>query len=144
MRRRFVVATSILTAVALCALPMAGVSAQELPEPPVGFKQPPPPPPPPIKPFSPVTVKLAGPYSDPSFAAFRKSLGAAAEKKDRAALAKLVVAQGFFWIQDKDLANKSKPGIDNLAKAIDLDDKDGSGWDALGSFASVLIAATTW
>ena len=47
-----------------------------------------------------------------------------------------MVAQGFFWIQDKDLANKSKPGIDNLAKAIDLDDKDGSGWDALASFAS--------
>ena len=33
-------------------------------------------------------------------------------KKDRAALAKLVVAQGFFWIQDKDVADPKKPGVD--------------------------------
>ena len=52
-------------------------------------------------------------------------------KRIAPALAKLVVAQGFFWIQDKDLADKNKPGIDNLAKAIDLDAKDGSGWDVV-------------
>ena len=46
------------------------------------------------------------------------------------------MAQGFFWIQDKDLADKRKPGIDNLAKAIGLDAKDGSGWDAVDGFAS--------
>ena len=131
MRRCFVVAASILTAVALGALPVAGALAQGLPEPPVGFKEPPPPPPPPIKPFSSVTVKLAGPYSDPSFAEFRKSLGAAAEKKDRAALAKMVVTQDFFWIQDKNLADASKSGVDNLAKAIDLDNPDGGGWRVL-------------
>jgi len=131
MRRAFVVAASILTAVALCALAAAGALAQDLPQPPVGFKPPPPPPPTPIKPYSTVAVKLAGSYNDPSFAAFRKELGAAADKKDRAALAKLVVTQDFFWIQDKNLADARKPGIDNLAKAIDLDNPNGAGWRVL-------------
>ena len=35
-------------------------------------------------------------------------------------------------MQDKDLADKRKSGIDNLAKAIDLDAKDGSGWEVAG------------
>jgi hypothetical protein len=48
----------------------------------------------------------------------------------------LTIAQGFFWIQDKDLADKGKPGIDNLAKAIGLDAKDGSGWDVVTGFAN--------
>ena len=95
-----------------------------------------PPPPAPIKPYTAVAATPPQPYNDPGFQDFHKQLAEIAAKKDRAALAKLVVAQGFFWVQDKDLANKSKPGIDNLAKAIDLDDKDGSGWDALASFAS--------
>ena len=52
-------------------------------------------------------------------------------------LPSLVVAQGFFKeFQDKDLADKHKPGIDNLAKAIDLDAKDGSGWDVLAGYAN--------
>ena len=82
-----------------------------------------------------------GPFNDPSFAAFRKNLADIAERKDRAALAKLIVAQGFFWMQDKDLADKSKPGIDNLAKAIDLDAKDGSGWDVMANYAAEPTAA---
>ncbi len=61
--------------------------------------------------------------------------------KDRAALGKLVVAQNFFWVQDKDLADKSKPGIDNLAKAVDLGAKDGSGWEVLAGFANEPTAA---
>jgi len=136
MRRHLVVAASILTAAALCALAAAGASAQELPEPPVGFKPPPPPPPPPVKPYSAVAVKFAGPYSDPSFAAFRKEFGAAVAKKDRAALASLIVSQGFFWIQDKNLADDSKSGIDNLARAIDLDNPNGAGWRVLATDAS--------
>ncbi len=94
-----------------------------------------PPPAAPVKPYAVVAATPPKPLADPSFEAFRKQLADIAAKKDRAALAKLVVAQGFFWIQDKDLANKSKPSIDNLAKAIDLDSKDGSGWDAVTSFA---------
>ena len=39
-------------------------------------------------------------------------------------------------MQDKDLADKSKSGIDNLAKAIALDAKDGSGWDAVAGVAN--------
>jgi hypothetical protein len=95
-----------------------------------------PPPPPPIKPYQPVKVAPPTNFNDASFIAFRKQLADVAEHKDRAALAKLVVAQGFFWMQDKDLADKSKPGIDNLAKAIDLDAKDGPGWTSLAGYAA--------
>ena len=85
----------------------------------------------PPKPYKPVAVTPAQPYNDPSFAAFRKQLGDIANRKDRAALARLVV-NNFFWMGEKgDKANKKKSGIDNLAAAIDLDAKDGSGWQAL-------------
>ena len=100
-----------------------------------------PPPPPPIKPYTPVAAKPPAPYDDAAFVAFRKQLSDAAAKKDRAALVKLVVAQGFFWIQDKDLADPQKPGVDNLAKAIDLAAKDGAGWAVLGGFGSEPTAA---
>ncbi|MGA3307685.1 MAG: hypothetical protein ABSD08_03590 [Xanthobacteraceae bacterium] len=89
----------------------------------------------PVKPYQAVAVTPPGPYNDPSFVAFRKLLADIAQHKDRAALAKLVVAQGFFWMQDKDLADKSKSGIANLAMAIDLDAKDGSGWETLAGYA---------
>ena len=86
-----------------------------------------PPPPAPIKPYQPVAVTPPAPLNDPGFVAFRKQLADVAAHKDRAALAKLVVAQNFFWVQDKDLADPNKSGIDNLAKAIGLDAKDGAG-----------------
>jgi hypothetical protein len=90
----------------------------------------------PPKPYKPVAVTLPQPYADPGFEAFRKQLGDIAARKDRAALAKLVV-KDFFWMGEKgDKANKKKPGIDNLAAAIDLDNKDGSGWQALAAVAS--------
>jgi hypothetical protein len=94
------------------------------------------PPPAPVKPYKAVAVKPPAPLSDPSFEAFRKSLADIAQRKDRTALAKLVVNQGFFWLQDRDRADKRRPGIDNLAKAIDLDAKDGSGWGMLAGYAS--------
>ena len=66
----------------------------------------------------------------------RKQLGEVAQHKDRAALAKLVVRQGFFWIGEKgDRADKRRSGIDNLAAALGLKNKDGAGWDMLASFA---------
>jgi hypothetical protein len=89
----------------------------------------------------------AGPYkavaftpppviNDPSFEAFRRQLADIARRKDRAALARLVVAQGFSWEQEKgDVADKRRPGIDNLAKALELDARDGSGWEALAGYA---------
>src|SRR5258708_4260628 len=90
----------------------------------------------PPKPYKLVAVTLAQPYNDPSFAAFRKQLGDIASRKDRAGLARLVV-RNFFWMGEKgDKADKKKSGIDNLAAAIDLDAKDGSGWGAITSAAN--------
>ena len=136
--RNFLIATTLVLA-AVAASFIAPVSifaqgqSQQVPLPPGGFK---PLPMPAIKPYQAVAVTLPKPYTDPAFAAFRKQLADVAQKKDRAALAKLVAAQGFFWMQDKDLADKRKPGIANLATAIDLDAKDGSGWEMLNGYAN--------
>ncbi len=125
--RRLMLPAAVLT-VALTAVPAFAQQAQ-LP----ALK---PPPPPPIRPYQPVAVTPPAPFNDASFVAFRKQLADIAAHKDRAALANLVVAQNFFWVQDKDLADKNKSGIDNLAKAIALDAKDGSGWDTVAGSAS--------
>jgi len=133
MRRPFYAAAFFLAALTVAALtPHLGL-AQGLPTPPGGSLRPPPPPP--IKPYKPVAVTPPGPLNDASLEAFRKNLGEIAERKDRAALAKLVVAKGFFWLQDKDVADPGKSGIDNLAKAIDLDAKEGTGWEILENAA---------
>src|SRR5262245_9382036 len=88
-----------------------------------------------IGPYKPVPIKLSAAMNDPSFDAFRKQLAEVAQKKDRAALSRMV-APNFFWIpEDKDLAEKGKPAIDNLAKALGLNDKDGFGWEALSAYA---------
>ena len=90
----------------------------------------------PPKPYKPISVKPAQPSDDPSFTAFRKQLGEIASKKDRAALAK-ITANDFFWMGEKgDKADKKKSGVDNLAAAIELDDKDGAGWEALAVAAN--------
>src|SRR6187200_1144455 len=63
----------------------------------------------PVKPYKPVALKLPTPVNDLTFDAFRKQLAEAAQKKDRAALAKLVVAQDFFWEgENGDKADKKK------------------------------------
>ena len=88
------------------------------------------------KPYKPVAITAPAAVADPSFEAFRKQLGAVAEKKDRKALAGLVVPN-FFWMGEKgDKADKKKPGIDNLAKAIQLDGKEAPGWELLGAAAA--------
>jgi hypothetical protein len=87
-------------------------------------------------PYKPVAVKAPQAINDPTLEALRKQLGELAPRKDRAALAKLVVGQGFFWIGERgDRADKRKSGIDNLAAALGLKNKDGAGWDMLASFA---------
>jgi len=138
MRRR-AIATDLTLAVALLGASIVtglaqgqGQGGQPLPMPPGGFK---PPPPAPVKPYSTVAAPPPQAYADPGFQAFHQQLAAIAAHKDRAALAKLVVAHGFFWVQDKDIADKNKAGIDNFAKAINLDAKDGSGWETLSGFA---------
>lgn len=96
----------------------------------------------PAKPYTAVAVKLPTPLNDPSFEAFRKQLGEIARKKDRAALAKLVVAQGFFWEgENGDKADKKKSGIDNLAAAIGLGGKEGFGWELLAGYSGDPTAA---
>jgi hypothetical protein len=88
------------------------------------------------KPYKPVAIAAPPMVNDPSFEAFRKQMAAAAEKKDRKALADMV-SKSFFWMGEKgDKADKKKPGIENLAKAIGLDAKDGSGWETVIGFAS--------
>lgn len=136
--RRPLIAAVALTVTSLAMLPLAATSgsAQQIPLPHLQ-----PPPPAPIKPYKPVAVTPPAPLNDPSFVAFRKQVADAAAHKNRAALAKLVVPQNFFWVQDKDLADPHKSGIDNLAMAIDLDAKDGSGWDVLTGFANEPTAA---
>ena len=39
------------------------------------------------------------------------------------------------------MADPKKPGVDNLAKAIDLANKDGSGWTTLGGYGNEPTAA---
>jgi hypothetical protein len=109
--------------------------AQQPAQPPAPGQQPAPALAPP-KPYKPVTIKLPTPVGDPGFVALRKQIGDIAQKKDRAALARLV-AQSFFFINgEKDAADKKKPGIDNLAKALGLDGKDSAaGWNTLAEYA---------
>jgi hypothetical protein len=100
-----------------------------------------PPPPAPPKPYKPVAVKLSTPLNDPSLDAFRKDIENVAQKKDRAALARMVVSKGFFWEREDGKAAPKKSGIDILAQALNLAAKDGSGWQALAGFASESAAA---
>ena len=104
------------------AAPAAAQTKQQLPAP--------------AKPYKPVALTLPQPVGDVGFEDLRKQVTAAAQKKDRAALAKLVATKGFFWERDSgDAADKRKSGADNLAMALGLAKKDGAGWDMLASFA---------
>jgi hypothetical protein len=88
----------------------------------------------PPKAYTAISVTLPAPAKDPSFDAFRKQLADIANRKDRAGLTKLVVAQGFFWDADSgDKADGKKASIDNLAAATGLD--SGDGWDAMAAAA---------
>jgi hypothetical protein len=90
-------------------------------------------------PYQPVAITLPAPINDPSLGAFRRELADIAQKRDRAALARLVAAS-FFWIPDrKDTADKDKPAIDSLAQAIRLDGQDG--WEVLFDYAAETSAS---
>jgi len=95
-------------------------------------------------PYKIVPLKLPQPINDPSFDALRQQLTDIAERKDRAALAKLVVSLGFFWDRENgNGADKRKTGVDNLAAALGLDSPDGTGWDMLATFANDPTASTS-
>jgi hypothetical protein len=133
---RLALTSFVAAALAITAtLAPVSLSAQGQPQ---GQAQPPAPV---IGPYKPVPIKLPAAINDLSFDAFRKQLAEVAQKKDRAALGRMV-AQNFFWIpEDKDLAEKGKPAIDNLAKALGLNDKDGFGWEALSAYAGEATAS---
>ncbi len=130
--------TVALAALIAVALAPASVSAQA-PSPapsPAPSQAPAAAPAPPPGPYKPVAITLPPALSDPSFDDFRKRLAELAKSKDRAALAG-VVAANFFWVPaEADLADKSKPAIDNLTKALILDGADAPGWEALGAYAA--------
>jgi hypothetical protein len=135
--RRFATLTATASALVIAAA-TTSVFAQGQPRP--GPGQPPAQQQPkavPPKPYKPVAISAPQPINDPAFVNFFKQISDVAKKKDRAGLAKLTVAQGFFWMGDNgDKADKKKPSIDNLAKALDLGSKDGAGWEALDGFVS--------
>jgi hypothetical protein len=115
--------------VAICVLALTSAAAAQNPQ----RGQPPPTKP---GPYKPVAVAVPQAVDDTALEALRKQLGEVAQQKDRAALAKLVVGQGFFWIGEKgNRADKRRSGIDNLAAALGLKNRDGAGWDMLASFA---------
>jgi hypothetical protein len=88
-------------------------------------------PPPPTKagPYKVVSVTPPHAISDAMFEAFRKQMNEAAQRKNRRALTKLVVGQGFFWLRE------NGDRADNLAAALGLNNKYSAGWDMLASFA---------
>jgi hypothetical protein len=89
----------------------------------------------PPHPYKSVTIAPPMPVTDPIFEAFRKQLGEVAQRKDRAALTALVVAQGFFWDRgNRDGADKRKSGFENLATALSLNNKTSAGWEILFSY----------
>ena len=90
----------------------------------------------PAKPYKPVALTLPQPAKDISLEAFRSRLSDLAKKKDRAALAKVVVDKKFFWERESgDAADKRKAGVDNLATALGLNNMQGPGWDMLAGYA---------
>ena len=91
----------------------------------------------PAKPYKKVAATLPPPVNDPELDTLRKQLGEIAQRKERAALAPLVVSKGFFWERESgNGADEKKSGLDNFAAAMGLDLKDGSGWDAFADYAA--------
>ncbi len=117
------ITTALVTLATVSVLSVGPVAAQDAPPKPKAYK--------------PITVTLPQPVKDPSFATFRKQIADIAKRKDRAALAKHV-ANNFFWMTDegKDIAEKKRSGIDNLVRALYLDNPETEGWDILAAFAA--------
>ncbi len=124
---------SFLLVSALAGALIAGMAPAAAQDPPRG---PQPPPLAPARPYKPVAVTPPTPVTDAGFESLRQQIAEAAKRRDRAALARLVAAQGFFWQREnRDRADKRKSGIDNLAAALGLNNKDGVGWDLLTGYA---------
>ncbi len=99
---------------------------------------------PPVAPPAPYTALAVAPPKPTRIRASRRSARSSsrsAQKKDRAALAKHVIVQGFFWLKESGNAAGKKTGIEALATALSLAAKDGSGWETLSAFAEDDTAA---
>lgn len=101
-----------------------------------------PPEPAPAKPYKPLAMSPPAPLNDAGLDELRKQIATAAQKKDRAALTRLVVGKNFFWERETgDRADKKKSGVDNLVTALGLANKDGVGWDMLQGYAEETTAS---
>jgi hypothetical protein len=94
------------------------------------------------KPYQPVAVILPPASNDATLAAFRQDLVAVARHRVYHELSGVVVAQGFFWDRDFDgTFDPKKSAVDNLAAALRLESRGGSGWDLLAALAGETSAA---
>jgi hypothetical protein len=88
-------------------------------------------------PYKAVAITLPESLKDKSFETFRNELAGIAERKDKAALAKLI-QKDFFWErQSGNGADPKKSGMANFAAAIGLDngeDADGA-WEVIAIYA---------
>ena len=91
----------------------------------------------PLRPYTPVAITPQAASDDAALTTFRAAVAAAAKSRVYAELERLVHAPGFFW--DRDFGrglDPRRPAVDNLAAAIRLEHRDGSGWDLLAAFAA--------
>jgi hypothetical protein len=87
-------------------------------------------------PYKPVAIVLPQPINDADFEAMRRQLAETAQRKDRGAMIRLVVARGFFWEREnRNIANQQKSGIDTLSAALGLNSAAGAGWEILSGYA---------
>ena len=89
------------------------------------------------KPYKPVSVTLPEPPKESGLAALRAQLAAIAQKRDRAALARVVDPKRFFWERDFGGSyEKKKSSLQNFTVAVGLTATDDSGWTRLARFAA--------
>jgi hypothetical protein len=89
------------------------------------------------RPYQAIAVKLPGGPEDASFETFRQEFAGVVKRRVYAELARLVSGQDFFW--DRDYAggwDRKRPGVDNLAAAVRLEERNGMGWGTLAVFAA--------
>ena len=121
-------ANPLLAALIATTMAIAAAASQPLPFPP--------------KPYAAVAITLPPASTDESFTAFRAALAAVAKRRVYVELEPLVRTQDFFWDRNfgqgfNDLAfDPRRPAVDNLAAAIQLEHRNGSGWRLLAAFAA--------
>ena len=138
MRQRGPSTAALWSAIAALALVLAHHPAQAQSQ---KSAQPPAPQTAAPKPYKAVPVTMPAAINDPTLDAFRKDIATVAQKKDRAALTRMIVAKGFFWERDDDKPAPKKSGIEILAQALRLSARDGSGWATLAGLANEANAA---